>query len=182
MANTPTTYYSLNKPAIGDSGWGATMNANLDGIDTAIHLVSTALASLTTSVNTNTATLTTKANLSGATFTGIVYQKQGIYERNEWGAVNGSVEINVGTTYHRLTTSGAISFTLVTTGLGPGGYAIGVLIDVTMGGAHTLSWPASVKWVGGVSPSVGSSGRHLICLVTPDYGVNWLGNYSLSHA
>lgn len=34
MANTPTTNLSYNKPAAGDRGWGTTMNANLDAIDT----------------------------------------------------------------------------------------------------------------------------------------------------
>ena len=37
MANTPTTYYAINKPASGDTGWGTTMNADMDTIDTALY-------------------------------------------------------------------------------------------------------------------------------------------------
>lgn len=33
MSSTPTTNLSYNKPAVGDRGWGTTMNANLDAID-----------------------------------------------------------------------------------------------------------------------------------------------------
>ena len=34
MASTPTTNLAYDKPAIGDRGWGTTMNDNLDAIDT----------------------------------------------------------------------------------------------------------------------------------------------------
>ncbi len=36
MASTPTANFGYSKPAVGDRGWGTTMNTNLDDIDTHI--------------------------------------------------------------------------------------------------------------------------------------------------
>lgn len=51
MANTPTYNKTINKPAIGDTGWGTTLNVDFDGIDAAfgnsVTLTNTASFSLT---------------------------------------------------------------------------------------------------------------------------------------
>ncbi len=41
MANTPTTNIGLNKPAVGDTGWGVTTNATLDRLDLLLGKVAT---------------------------------------------------------------------------------------------------------------------------------------------
>lgn len=177
MANTPTTYYNLNKPAIGDSGWGAILNANFDGIDTAIHLVSTAVASLVTST-------ALKADIASPVFTGVPKAPQGAFLKADRGSVNSATSFDLGTAYHRLTCSGSFTATLLTTNLttATSGYAVGILLDITMGGSFTITWPGAVKWTGGAAPTLTSGQRFLIALITADLGVTYLGSANTGYA
>jgi hypothetical protein len=50
----------------------------------------------------------------------------------------------------------------------------GVILDLTISSAAVPTWPASVKWTGGVAPTFGN-GRHLIGLVTDDGGTTVVG-------
>lgn len=49
-----------------------------------------------------------------------------------------------------------------------------VLLDLTISSAAVPTWPAAVKWSGGVAPTLGN-GRHLLGLMTDDGGTTWLG-------
>lgn len=51
----------------------------------------------------------------------------------------------------------------------------GFALAITNGGAFTITWPASVDWAGGSSPTLTSSGLDLLVFVTYDGGTTWLG-------
>ena len=47
---------------------------------------------------------------------------------------------------------------------------------ITNGGAFTVTWPASVKWVGGSAPTFTASGVDIVTLITVDAGTTWYGS------
>ena len=73
-----------------------------------------------------------------------------------------------------LTTSGNTTFTF--TNPPATGTAYGFTLKVTAGGAHTLTWPASVDWAGGTAPDAPESGGvNVYVFLTHDGGTNWYG-------
>ena len=51
----------------------------------------------------------------------------------------------------------------------------GFALALTDGDAYTITWPASVDWVGGTAPTLTASGLDLLVFVTYDGGTTWLG-------
>lgn len=79
-----------------------------------------------------------------------------------------------------LTTSGDTTFTFssVTSGL-----TVGFALKVTAGGAHTLTWPASVAWAGGTAPDAPASGEtDVYVFYTVNGGTNWYGAIAIDAA
>src|SRR5206468_3283627 len=48
-----------------------------------------------------------------------------------------------------------------------------VMVRITNGSAFALTWPASVVWLSGITPTLKSSGVDLIELWTTDAGTTW---------
>ena len=73
-----------------------------------------------------------------------------------------------------LTTTGSTTFVF---GNPPAtGTAFGLTIEVTAGGTHTLTWPASVDWAGGAAPSAPASGEtNVLVFTTRTGGTTWYG-------
>jgi len=56
------------------------------------------------------------------------------------------------------------------------GTAYGMLIKLTAGGTHTITWPASVDWAGGTAPDAPASGEtDVLGFITHDGGTTWYG-------
>ena len=73
-----------------------------------------------------------------------------------------------------LSTTGNTTFTF--TNPPASGTAYGFTIKVTTGGAHTLTWPASVDWAGGTAPDSPASGEtDMLVFTTFDGGTTWYG-------
>ena len=51
----------------------------------------------------------------------------------------------------------------------------GFVMELTNGGSATVTWPASVDWAGGSSPTLTSSGKDLLVFVTRDAGTTYHG-------
>jgi hypothetical protein len=51
----------------------------------------------------------------------------------------------------------------------PSGYT-GWVLEITNGGSATVTWPASVKWGGGVAASLTASGVDILVFTTDDSG------------
>lgn len=49
------------------------------------------------------------------------------------------------------------------------------LLDLTNGGAATVTWWSGMKWAGGVAPSLTASGRDVLGFFTHDGGTTWSG-------
>ena len=72
-----------------------------------------------------------------------------------------------------LTTSGNTTFTFAAV---TSGRSVGFVLKVTAGGAHTLTWPASVDWPGGTAPDAPASGEtDVLVFITHDGGTTWYG-------
>lgn len=57
-----------------------------------------------------------------------------------------------------------------------------VVMQLTNGGAYTITWPSSIKWSGGTAPKFTASGIDIVVLTTHDAGVTWYGNVNLKYA
>ncbi len=54
--------------------------------------------------------------------------------------------------------------------------ALGLTLEITAGGTHTLNWPASVKWAGGSAPDAPASGEtNIYGFYTRNAGTTWYG-------
>ena len=57
--------------------------------------------------------------------------------------------------------------------------AAGLILELTNGGAHTVTWQSSVKWPAGTAPSLTSSGTDVLVFITDDGGAIWRGVQSI---
>ena len=55
------------------------------------------------------------------------------------------------------------------------GTANSFVLDLTNGGAFTITWWSGVKWAAGTAPSLTASGRDLLAFFTHDGGTTWNG-------
>jgi len=76
-----------------------------------------------------------------------------------------------------ITTSGNTTFTFDYSSINlTTNDSYGFVLRITAGGAHTLTWPASVEWPGGVTPTSPASGNtDVFVFYTLDGGTNWYG-------
>jgi hypothetical protein len=181
MANTPTTHYGWNRPDIGDAGWGLTCNDNLESIDEDMNILAGRVTTAETNISSLTTAVALRALKAGDTFTGTVKAPRVTVTRQAIGTAGAAVDLQTDLyTYFTFTTGQAVTITL--SNEATAGDAMGIIVEITMGGAHTVTWPAAVKWPSGLAPVLGSSGKHLIGLVTHDAGTTWLANFALGFA
>lgn len=77
------------------------------------------------------------------------------------------------------TITGATTFSF--TGVAQTGATV-VVMQLTNGGAYTITWPSSIKWSGGTAPKFTASGIDIVVLTTHDAGATWYGNVNLKYA
>ncbi len=76
--------------------------------------------------------------------------------------------------FFSLTTSGNATFTF--TNPPASGTAFGFTVQLTAGGTHTITWPASVDWAGATAPDAPASGEtDILVFLTRDGGTTWYG-------
>lgn len=90
------------------------------------------------------------------------------------GTVSGSVALNIANSGARATIGGNTTFSF--SGSASSGYIKGFLLQLTNGGSAAITWPASVKWPGGVAPLLTPSGVDFLTLITLDGGTTWNGS------
>lgn len=74
--------------------------------------------------------------------------------------------------------SGSTSF--VVAGAPVSTVAAGFILELTNGGAYTVTWPTTFKWPGGTSPTLTTAGTDVLVFVTDDGGVQWRGVQSMA--
>lgn len=72
------------------------------------------------------------------------------------------------------TVAGNVTFTFTPTGIQTGDLS-GFILELTNGGAHTVAWPSSVKFAGGLPPVLTAAGLDILCFYTRDGGTTWRG-------
>ena len=82
-----------------------------------------------------------------------------------------AIDISLGN-YQYKTISGATTFTI--TNPSPTTKACGFTLELTNAGTN-ITWPASVKWPGGVAPTLTAAGVDLLTFTTRDEGTTWYG-------
>lgn len=161
MADTTTTNYGWTKPEIGASEdtWGTKLNANFDAIDTKVKEVADGGG--------------TAMPKAGGTFTGPVKFLEAQETVVALTGTTPDVDLEAGTVF-TLSTTGNTTFTFSNPAASGG--ASGFVLKVTAGGAHTLTWPAGVKWTGGTVPDAPASGEiDEYVFWTEDAGATWSG-------
>lgn len=72
-----------------------------------------------------------------------------------------------------LTTSGDTTFTFSSV---TSGRSVGFMLQLTAGGTHTITWPASVDWAAATAPDAPASGEtNVYVFWTVDGGTTWYG-------
>jgi hypothetical protein len=132
------------------------------------------------SFGTNTIALRTggtdRLNISDSDFTVNSAVKE------DYDALSGTtptIDVDAGGGFS-LTTSGNTTFTFssFTSGL-----SCGFVLQLTAGGTHTITWPASVDWAGGTAPDAPASGETDIYVFwSRDGGTTWYGVQSIDAA
>lgn len=80
-------------------------------------------------------------------------------------ATNGAVQYG--------TVTGAVTWTFA--GAAAAGTITAVTMELTNGGSAAQTWPASVKWDGGVAPTLTAAGLDILEFYTRDGGTTWRG-------
>jgi len=75
--------------------------------------------------------------------------------------------------YFTKTISAATTFTV--SNVPVAGNAISFILDLTNGGAGTITWWAGMKWAGGTAPTLTTAGRDSLGFFTHDGGTTWTG-------
>ena len=109
--------------------------------------------------------LNTFLSLSGGTLTG------GLKEAKVAMAAN-DINLNSGNCFTKTIT--AIT-TLTVSNVPTTGTLATFILDLTNGGAFTITWWANVKWAGGTVPTLTASGRDVLGFFTHDGGTTWTG-------
>lgn len=94
-----------------------------------------------------------------------------------------SVDCETGN-FFQLTTSGNTTFTFDYSNIDlTTADAYSFMLKLTAGGAHSITWPASVEWAGGQTPaSPGSGETDIFVFVTADGGTTWYGALTINSA
>ena len=71
------------------------------------------------------------------------------------------------------TVTGAVTWTF--SGAAASGTITAFTLELTNGGAFAQVWPASVKWDGGLAPTLTAAGLDILEFYTRDAGVTWRG-------
>jgi len=85
------------------------------------------------------------------------------------------VDLTAGT-YFTKTAAGNLTWTFSNT---PASRVVGFVLQLTNGGAYTMTWPASVDWPSGTAPTLTTSGVDILVFITNDGGTTWRGAMSM---
>lgn len=169
----PTVNYNWNLPAVGgDTGaWGGMLNTIIGDDATGIDAVLKAVSDVANAALPK----------AGGTLTGLVKHKVSTNTVSNKGTMTGAVTLDLSANdFFYGTKSGAITFTWSnppTTGT-----LIFFMLEITNGGsAGAITWPSGLEWVGGVEPTLQSTGVDLLLFYTYDAGATWRGGLAMEN-
>lgn len=121
------------------------------------------------------ASAATKLSLSGGTMTGALNLKSSTQARVDMSSAT-AIDQAEGN-YFTKTIAANTTFTI--TNVPSGTVSSGFVLELTNGGAYTVTFPASVKWAGGAAPTLTASGVDVLVFITDDNGTTWRGAVSM---
>jgi hypothetical protein len=83
-----------------------------------------------------------------------------------------NLDLNTASVFTR-TISAAVTFTV--SNVPTIGTVASFILDLTNGGAATITWWANIRWAGGAAPTLTAAGRDILGFYSFDAGANWLG-------
>lgn len=155
----PTTNYGWNPPDVGGNvgAWGAVLNTLIDAIDTDLKAVEDEALKLT-----------------GGTLTGALHSLTSTAPAVALDPISGAKTVDCALgQYFYGTVSGNVVFTF--SNPPASGKAFGFILELTNAGSFTRTWPSSVKWSGGIAPTLSTSGTDVLVFTTRDGGTTWRG-------
>jgi hypothetical protein len=97
---------------------------------------------------------------------------------NQLGSGSGTRDINlILGNFVSATVAGTTTWTFSNPIASPA--SIGFVLELTNGGSAALTWPAAVKWPGGIAPTLTASGVDVLTFITDDGGTIWRGVVSM---
>lgn len=164
-----TTNYSYELPTVNgsDGTWGTSLLNNWNAIDTDLKAVSDVASAALAK--------------AGGTMTGNLKVLTETYTLTDKGSsLSGAVTLDCATAnFFALDTTGGGNITISFSNVPATGSVFFVTVEIKAGGAHTVTWPAAVRWPGGSAPVQTASGTDVYVLYTRDGGVTWNGNLVL---
>ena len=121
----------------------------------------------TTGSLSTTPTLRTTVDSKG----NLVLNSGAIIERREAVAAS-DIDLSKGNYFTRTITT---TTTLTVSNVPSSGSVASIILDLTNGGAGTITWWSGTKWVGGTAPTLTTSGRDVLGFFTHDGGTTWSG-------
>ena len=112
----------------------------------------------------NVLTSTNTANVSNKTFTNI-FETRLAMPAND-------IDLALANYFTKTITT---TTTLTLSNVPASGVATSFILDLTNGGSASITWWANLRWAGGTSPTLTSSGRDVLGFYTHDAGANWTG-------
>ena len=108
-----------------------------------------------------------KLFFSGGTTNNILFNYDGIAS-----AAARTIDLENG---NYVTMTNASGLTLTFSNPPANGSAGSFVLEITNGGAYTVTWPTSVDWAGGTAPTLTAAGKDLLVFTTQDGGTTWHG-------
>ena len=84
----------------------------------------------------------------------------------------GVIDVASGSHFSKVVTAN-VSLTL--TNVPAAGTVASFILELTNGGAFTVTWWANIKWAGGTAPTLTAAGRDVVGFYTNDGGATWVG-------
>lgn len=121
------------------------------------------------------------ALVAGALYYNSTLKTMKVYGGTSWAGIalptssalsTGAIDCSSGSVFSK-TISANTTFSV--TNVPAAGNVCSFLLDLTNGGAYSITWWSGVKWAGGVAPSLTSSGRDVLAFFTYDGGTTWTG-------
>jgi len=139
-------------------------------VETATDYLTTADASST--YLTQSSASSTYAPLAGATFTGNVLLSGASLVEDVGVITSEDIDLDTGN-YFAYTATGDATLTVSNTA--SSGSVSSFILQITNGGAHTISFGFSPTFAGGSAPTLTTSGTDILGFFTTDGGTTWRG-------